>query len=440
MEENNPWSGIIVFLCLLILNYILHGFGSALDALSSNKIEEAALQGDRKAEKLQHLMEYPCKFQNTIQVLATLSSIIIGTYALKMYSQMFRQMIHQVMPVSSQIEVAISWVVIGITGIILILVFGVVVPERLAMRNAEKFAYSMLPIVSFFMTILTPFTSMVNMLAGLVLKLFGININEDSDDLTEEEILSMVNEGHEQGVLEASEAEMISNIFEMGDKEAQDIMTHRVNVIAVDGKSTLREALDFMLDGNKSRYPVYDEDLDDIIGILHLRDAFNLHKNKELLDKKVKEIDGLIREAQFIPETKNIHELFKRMQSEKLHMVIVIDEYGQMSGLVALEDILEEIVGNILDEYDDEEESITKLEDESFIMDGMTELEEVEEVLGIEIEEEFDTLNGLLVSKLEHIPKEDEMAVIEYQDYEFTILSIDNKKIGSVKVQKKACQ
>lgn len=440
MEENNPGSGIVVFLCLLILNYILHGFGSALDTLSSNKIEEAALQGDRKAKKLQHLMEYPCKFRNTIQVLATLSSIIIGTYALKMYSQMFRKMIHQVLPLSSQIEVAVSWVVIGIAGIILILVFGVIVPERLAIREAEKFAYSMLPIVSFFMTILTPFTCTVNFLAGIVLKLFGVNINEHPDDLTEEEILSMVNEGHEQGVLEASEAEMISNIFEMGDKEAQDIMTHRVNVIAVDGNSTLREALDFMLDGNKSRYPVYDEDLDDIIGILHLRDAFNLHKNKELLDKKVKEIDGLIREAKFIPETKNIHELFKRMQGEKLHMVIVIDEYGQMSGLVALEDILEEIVGNILDEYDEEEESITKLEDESFIMDGMTELEEVEEVLGLEIEEEFDTLNGLLVSKLEHIPKEDEMAVIQYQDYEFTILSIDNKKIGSVKVQKKACQ
>ncbi|MBQ4529537.1 MAG: HlyC/CorC family transporter [Lachnospiraceae bacterium] len=440
MEENNPWSGIIVFLCLLILNYILHGFGGALNALSSNKIEETALQGDKQAKKLQYMLEYPCKFRNTIQVLATLSSIVIGTYTLTRYSHMFQQIVHQVVPLSLRIEVAVSWGLTGIMGIILLLVFGVVVPERLAMRSAEKFAYSMLPIVSFFMVILTPLTGIINFFAGLVLKGFGININENPDDLTEEEILSMVNEGHEQGVLEAREVEMISNIFEMGDKEAQDVMTHRINVIAVDGNSTLREALDFMLDGNKSRYPVYDEDLDDIIGILHLRDAFNLHKNKELLDKKVKEIDGLIREAKFIPETKNIHELFKGMQNEKLHMVIVIDEYGQVSGLVALEDILEEIVGNIMDEYDEEEESITKLEDESFIMDGMTELEEVEEVLGIEIEEDFDTLNGLLVSKLEHIPKEDEMAVIEYKDYEFTILSIDNKKIGSVKVKKKACQ
>ena len=440
MEENTPWSGIIVFLCLLILNYILHGFGGALGALSNSKIEEAALQGDSKARKLWCMIEQPSQLKNTIHLLTTLSSIVIGSYVLEMYSNLFRGVLHQVGSLSVQVETAVSWLVIGVFGILLILVFGIVVPERLVMRNPEGFAYSMLPIVSILIGIFTPFTGAINFVAGMVLKIFGLNINENLDDLTEEEILSMVNEGHEQGVLEASEAEMISNIFEMGDKEAQDVMTHRVNVIAVDGNSTLKEALEFMLDGNKSRYPVYDEDLDDIIGILHLRDAFNLHKNKKIMDKKVKEIDGLIREAKFIPETKNIHELFKLMQNEKLHMVIVIDEYGQMSGLVALEDILEEIVGNILDEYDEEEESITKLEDESFIMDGMTELEEVEEVLGLEIEEEFDTLNGLLVSKLEHIPKEDEMEVIQYQDYEFTILSIDNKKIGSVKVKKKACQ
>lgn len=264
---------------------------------------------------------------------------------------------------------------------------------------------------------------------------FGIKLKKD--DVTEEEILSMVNEGHEQGVLEANEAEMINNIFELGDKEAQDVMQHRVNVIAVDGNLTLRELLLFMMGESKSRYPVYNEDLDDIIGIIHLRDVFTIHTRKELLDVKVKDIKGLVRTAMFVPETKNIHELFQNMQSEKVQMAIVIDEYGQMSGIVTLEDILEEIVGNILDEYDEEEEVIHKLADESFVMDGMAQLDEIEDVLGISIEEDFDTLNGLLVSKLEHIPKEDEKAVIEYQGYEFTILSIANKKIGQVRVKKK---
>lgn len=303
-----------------------------------------------------------------------------------------------------------------------------------------NFPWFLISIIVFLIGLTIPVDKVLKFVSKITYKLFGVKVKGNPDDLTEEEILSMVHEGHEKGVLKANEAEMIHNIVELDEKEAQDVMNHRVNVVALDGNSTLREALDFMLGENKSRYPVYDEDLDDIIGILHLRDAFAIHNNNKLLDMKVKEIDGLLREAKFIPETRNIHELFKQMQNEKLQMVIVIDEYGQMSGIITMEDILEEIVGNILDEYDDEEESITKLGDEDFLMDGMAELEEVEEVLGIEIEEEFDTLNGLLISKLEHIPKENETAVIEYQGYQFEILSIDNKKIGSVKVKKKPHQ
>lgn len=292
-------------------------------------------------------------------------------------------------------------------------------------------------IVTFGIGLVIPADRVFKNFSKLVYKKFGVKVKGVPEDLTEEEILSVVNEGHEQGVLKANEAEMISNIVELDEKEAQDVMNHRVNVVELDGNLTLRETLDFMLGENKSRYPVYDEDFDDIVGILHLRDAFVIHNNDKFLEMKVKEIDGLLREAKFVPETRNIHELFKQMQNEKLQMVIVIDEYGQMSGIITMEDILEEIVGNILDEYDEEDEVITNLGDETFLMNGMAELEEVEDVLGIKIEEEFDTLNGLLISKLEHIPKEHETAVIQYQGYEFEILSIDNKKIGSVKVKKK---
>ena len=291
-------------------------------------------------------------------------------------------------------------------------------------------------LIVFFVGLMIPADEVLKFVSNITYKLFGVKVKGIEEDLTEEEFLSMVNEGHEQGVLKANEAEMISNIVELDEKQAQDVMNHRINVVALNGNLTLKEALDFMLGENKSRYPVYDEDLDDVIGILHLRDAFAIHNNNKLLNKNIKEIDGLLREAKFIPETRNIHELFKQMQNEKLQMVIVIDEYGQMSGIITMEDILEEIVGNIMDEYDDDEEAITKLGDD-FLMDGMAELEEVGEVLGIGFTEEFDTLNGFLISKLEHIPKENETAVIEYEGYEFEILSIDNKKIGSVKVKKK---
>ena len=289
--------------------------------------------------------------------------------------------------------------------------------------------------LTFVAGLLIPSNEVLKVLTKWLHEKFGIKFEED--DVTEEEIMSMVNEGHEQGVIEANEAEMISNIFELGDKEAQDVMQHRVNVISVDGKSTLQQALEFMLGENKSRYPVFNENSEDIIGIIHLRDAFTLHTNRELREIPIKDLEGLVRDTMFVPETKNTHELFRSMQAEKMQMVIVVDEYGQMSGIVTLEDILEEIVGNILDEYDVEEEAVRKLSDESFIMEGMTRLDEIEDVLGISIEEEFDTLNGLLISKLEHIPKDDEMTVIEYQGYEFTILSIDNKKIAKVKVRTK---
>lgn len=301
----------------------------------------------------------------------------------------------------------------------------------------DSYPWLIVVIVAFVVGFCLPSDKILGKLLLWMNHTFGIKCKLSEEDVTEEEILSMVNEGHEQGVLEANEAEMISNIFEMGEKEAKDIMQHRVNVLAVDGNETLDKALEFMLGENKSRYPVYNKDLDDVMGILHLRDAFTIHNNKECANKKVKEIEGLVREALLVPETKNIHQLFRIMQKDKQQMAIVMDEYGQMSGIITLEDILEEIVGNIMDEYDEEEEPIHKLAEESFMMDGLTQLDEIEDVLGIEIEEDFDTLNGLLISKLEHIPKENEKAVIEYKGYVFTILSIDNKKIGTVMVQKK---
>ena len=277
------------------------------------------------------------------------------------------------------------------------------------------------------------------MVSRPVSKLFGVQIFKDIEDVTEEEIISMVNEGHEQGVLLASEAEMIQNIFEFGDKEAKDIMTHRKNIVGIDGNSTFLEVLEFVTENNYSRYPVYEDDLDNIIGILHIKEMLKLCRDASVFELPVKDIKDLIRSAYFIPETRNINTLFANMQSEKNHLMIVIDEYGPTAGIVAMEDIVEEIVGNIEDEHDEEELMIERFTDGSFIMEGMTPLEEALEVLNITCpqEDEFETLNGLLISLIHRIPSEDEHITTEAFGYEFEVLEVENKMIKKVKVTKK---
>ena len=262
-----------------------------------------------------------------------------------------------------------------------------------------------------------------------------LKARKEAQQAAEENILSMVNESHEQGYIEASEAEMISNIFEFGDKQAQDIMTDRSNITAIEADMTLQDAMDFVLNERNSRFPVYKENLDHIVGILYLKDAFRIARNRALLDMPIGEVEGLLRTAHFIPETRNVDDLFKTMRATKLQMVIVIDEYGQTSGLVAMEDILEEIVGNIMDEYDEEEGYIQEKGKNKFIIDGMTPLEELEERFGISFGEvPVETLNGFLVSKMERIPTEKERFSITVEGYNFKVIEVENKMVKRVVV------
>ena len=266
---------------------------------------------------------------------------------------------------------------------------------------------------------------------------FVKNPSVHEDDVTEEEIKSMVNEGHEQGVLLASEAEMINNIFEFGDKEAKDIMTHRKNLIVIDGNLSYNDAVSFIIENSKSRYPVYLDDIDNIIGVLHIKDAFAFAQKNEVFRTSIKDIPNLIREVDFVPETLNIHTLFKMMQAKKSHMVIVVDEYGQTSGAVAMEDTLEEIVGNIEDEHDEEETLIRQNPDGSYLMNGLASMPEVIELLGLPVDEDaFETLNGFLVSLLEKIPNDGETAQINMYGYDFNVLKVEDKMIREVLVRK----
>lgn len=260
-----------------------------------------------------------------------------------------------------------------------------------------------------------------------------------NDDVTEEEIISMVREGHEQGTILASEAELIHNVFEFDDKEVKDIMTHRKNIVSLDGNMSFIDAIEFIIDTGKSRFPVYENDVDSIIGVLHIKDAFTFFEKNEVYRSSIKDIDGLIRPVDFIPETVNINDLFKKMQSKKSHLAMVVDEYGQISGLIAMEDILEELVGNIEDEHDEEENYIRKSDDETFIMDGMTEFSDVKEALSLPVEDDaYETLNGFIISVSDKIPEEGDKTVISAYGYRFSVMSVKDKVIKQVMIKKLA--
>ena len=254
------------------------------------------------------------------------------------------------------------------------------------------------------------------------------------EDVTEEDLILAINEGHEQGVLKKSQAEMINNIFLLDDKEAGDIMTHRTEIVSIDGDLSLEDVAKKVLSLNKSRFPVYVDDLDNIIGIVTFRDVM-IRQNQGLENsEKIKNIQWLIRPAVFVPETKKINVLFRDMQQWKNHMVIVADEYGQTSGIVCMEDILEEIVGNIFDEYDDEDADIIKKEDGTYVIKGDTPLEDIKETLHIEFDEDCETLNGYLTAKLDRVLQKNERPEMVVNNVKYKILGVKNRVITNVLV------
>lgn len=258
-----------------------------------------------------------------------------------------------------------------------------------------------------------------------------------NDDSVEDEIVSMLNEGQEAGDILESEAEMITNILGLNDKSASEIMTFRKNVNAIEASTTLKEALETISRENFSRLPVYEKDIDHITGILHIKDAVRFYLADESTGTvPVSEIDGLLQKANFVPETSKIDGIFKNMQAANSHMVIVIDEYGQTAGLVAMEDIIEEIVGKIFDEHDEVKYDIVRQSENVYIVNALTSLSEIEDEIGVEYnDEENDTLNGFLVTLLDRLPDNDVGTEIEKDGVKYKILTVEDKIIGKVRVE-----
>ena len=277
----------------------------------------------------------------------------------------------------------------------------------------------------------------IDWIQGLFSGVFHFFKGEQEDSVTEKEIISMVDEAHEKGVLQKDEAEMIQNIFAFEDKEVGVVMTHRSSVAAFAMDDLLKDVVNHMMEEENSRYPVCGEDMDDIRGLIHYKDALKFFtQNPWAKFKPLKELPGLIRKATFVPETRHIGQLFRTMQARQVHMAVVVDEYGQLAGIVTMEDILEEIVGNILDEYDKEEPDIVSRKNGTYELTGLTLLDDVEETLGVEFDKEdkdnFDTLNGFMVSRLGHIPKAGEKGSVRIGDYLLKIMKVENKVIQTV--------
>lgn len=451
MDDGYSPVSILVLIGFILLEAVFYGFGSAIQNVNEGKLEEEARQGNRKAARLLEIVNRPGRFVHTIQITTHLIGMITGAVILPVLVNGLMRHVHIFKPMAGWYagtsggpwyldsmwwEQILFMAAVTIALLLIIISFGIIIPKRLAAKEPEKWGYHMLPVVLFAAGVFLPLTKLITLVSALVLRLFGVDLADDDDNVTEEDIMSMVNEGHEQGVIQASEAEMITNIFEFGDKRAEDIMTNRTNIVAIDCEMTFGDAIQFMLNGRNSRYPVYEENIDHIIGILHMKDALRRQSATDP-GMKVRDIPGLLRDARFIPETRKVDSLFKTMQSTKCQMVIVLDEYGQTAGMIAMEDILEEIVGNILDEYDVDESYIREKSKDEYIIEGKTPLEELEELFDISFDEsEFETLNGFLIAKLEHIPEPDEQFDIRIDGYDFKVLSVENKMIKTVLVKK----
>lgn len=429
------WRLVIVIGLIMLealMTYIESAFEKANESFFEKKVEE---EQDKKAQMVLKLLENENWYINTYQMLRTAINLIIGAFysaGLLSYAKAAGHYFG-----TDKTAAGLFFLFLVLFTIILVLVvmlFGVLMPGRLAGKNPDKVAYRTVGIMNGLIQICKPFLAFLDGAMAAVLFVLQIKPEELEDNVTEEEIISIVNEGFEQGVLEDNEVEMISNIIEFGEKTVHDVMTHRKKVVAVNSEMTIEEALKFMLDESYSRFPLYEDERDNIVGVIHLKDVTQYYVAGRNLDAPLK---SLAREPYFVPDTQDVDVLFENMQSKKIHMAIAVDEYGQMAGVVAMEDILEEIVGNIFDEYDVDERTIIKQGNGRYIIKGLAAIEDIEDELGIEVEmDDFETLNGFLVYLLGHLPADKEKAVLSYGGYRFHILDAKNNMIRTVKAVK----
>ena len=424
---------ILLLFVLILVNAFFAMSEIAIISLNDTKIEKLAEEGDKKAKQIMKLTENSSNFLSMIQIGVTLAGFLTSASAADSFVPIIMEAVGPVIP-AGLVSVAETVALILITIVIsyFSLVLGELVPKKIAMQKAESISYKIVGFLLVFMKITKPFVKVLAFSTNTIVRLFGIDPSADEEQVTEEEILMMVDVGEEKGVIENTQAEMISNIFELDDIDAGDIMTHRVDMAAVEADEPISEVLKVAIEDGYSRIPVFDDDPDNIVGMVYVKDLLE-YVGKELpTDKSIREV---MREAYFVPETKKCGKLFAEMSENHIQMAIVVDEYGGTAGLVTLEDIVESIMGNIQDEYDDEDEEIAKINDTTFTVEGNTDIDEVDELVGAEIpQEDYDTLAGFIISRLGYLPKDGDMDTVEFENLKFTVLSVEDKRIAKVRI------
>ncbi|MGD6804900.1 hemolysin family protein [Rossellomorea aquimaris] len=426
---------LLILFVLIVLNAFFAASEIALISLNDNKVKLDAEKGDKKAILLHSLLAEPSRFLATIQIGITLAGFLASAFAAESFAGRFTEfLLNMGVPVSAAVLETISVVVITLILSYFTLVLGELVPKRLALQKAEgisRFAVVPLSVLS---KISSPFVKLLTFSTNMIVRLFGVDPNAEDENVTEEEIRMMVDVGKEKGTIQENEKIMINNIFELDNKDVGDIMSHRTNIVAIPYDLNLKEAAHIVNVEKYTRFPVFEESLDQIIGILHVKDLIQFLENggEETFNLKT-----LVRNPYYVLESKSIDSLFAEMQKNNTHMAIVIDEYGGTDGIVTIEDIMEEIVGSISDEYDEpelEEDEIIQLDDQTYMIMGSTNLYEVEEVLKADLPiEEFDTLNGFVLGQLGFIPNESERPVVNFKNVEFSVEEMDDKRIARIK-------
>lgn len=426
----NVISQLLFLLILTIANAFFAGAEMATVSVNKNKIKMLAENGNKNAQLLQELLKEPTKFLSTIQVAITLSGFLASASAATSFSSPLDILMTKLgIPYGETIAIIIVTVVLSFFT----LVFGELVPKRIALQKAEAISLFTVKPVLFISRLTSPFIKLLSFSTGLVLQVLGMKAENLEENVSKEEIKSMVEAGQANGVFNETEKEMINSIFEFDDILASEIMIPRTDVYSIDIDASIGEYLDELLETKHSRIPVFEGDIDNIIGVLYIKDLILEARNKGFENVDIRSI---LRKPYLVPESKNIDTLFKEMQKSKKYIAILIDEYGGFSGIVTMEDLVEEVMGNIDDEYDDNEPKLEKIDNHIYLVDGLYPVDELIDILNIDIvSKNHNTISGYLIDTLGEIPDNSYLdKEIKINNTIFKIKSIKENRMDKIEL------
>lgn len=432
MEVSLLWQLILVII-LLSSNAFFAASEIAIISLNDQKLKRQAEAGNKKAAQLYALIKEPSRFLATIQVGATLSSLLTGAAATQSFAQRMTLWLSRYhVPFAHLLSVAVITLVLTYVTLVL----GELAPKRLAMQHSAGISRLSVGPLTFLSRVAAPFIQFLSFSTNQVIRRLGGDPSYNEEHITEEEIRLMVDVGQERGAIRRDEREMIHNIFNFDNTHVSQVMTHRTDIAGIPVEYNLSQTSECLSQIKFSRVPVYDGTIDHIVGVLHVKDLLPYLQNGR--DRKDFNLERVMRQPLYIPETKKTHELLKELQRNKTHMAVIIDEYGGTAGIVTLEDLVEEIVGNIWDEYDIEEKELEQLDEETIRVDGAITLERLEEIFKIKLpSEDYDTLSGFLIGQLGRIPEEEETPAVDYGPLVFQVEAMEEKRIASVRISRK---